>query len=258
VEVRRRLVVGLTILGLVALLLGSTLLIQVLERRGEPEGEERESETASPRDSPRPPLSVGAGGRGAVHSFDDGPAGAVPEGFVSARTGPGNDGTWRVHDDPTAPSRPRVLAQTSTDSTEGRFPMAVATGDRYEDLELSVRFKSVSGRVDQAGGLVFRYQGPNDYYLVRANALEDNVRLYHVVRGFRTQLSGKDVPVSRGSWHTLKVVCVDSRIEAYFDGQRVIDHDDTTFRGAGLVGVWTKADSVTYFDDLTVTDVGSQ
>lgn len=254
---RRWLWVVLGIVGLVALLLGSTLLVQVLERSGDPEGEERESEAAAPVGALRSPLAVTPGPRGAVHRFDEGPGGGLPRGFVSALTGPGSDGTWRTVDDPTAPSPPRVLAQTSTDSTSGRFAMAVATGERYEDLELSVRFKAVSGRVDQAGGLVFRYQGPDDYYVLRANALEDNIRLYHVVGGVRTQIAGAGLRVSPGSWHTIKVVCVGTRIEGYIDGERIIDRDDGTLRRAGLVGVWTKADSVTHFDDLTVTEVSS-
>jgi hypothetical protein len=135
--------------------------------------------------------------------------------------------------------------------------MAVATGGTYGDLDLSVKFKAISGRVDQAGGLVFRYRDANNYYLVRANALENNYRLYHVVRGTRTQIAGSNLRVTANAWHTLRVVCAGEQIEAYYDGQRAITARDATFRGPGLVGVWTKADSVTYFDDLVVQGVAA-
>jgi hypothetical protein len=133
--------------------------------------------------------------------------------------------------------------------------MAVATHATYRDPEISVQFKAISGRVDQAGGLVFRYQDANNYYLVRANALEDNVRLYRVVQGQRTQFAGSNAQVTANAWHTLKVVCSGNQIEAYFDGQKLISARDDTFREPGLVGVWTKADSVTYFDDLEVREL---
>jgi hypothetical protein len=255
---RRVLLVVVVVLGLVALLLGSTLFVQMLERRGGSAGRERGAPPASAPEGGRSPLAVTTGPRGAARGFDDGSEASLPDGFVSAQTGPGPKGAWRILEDATAPSPPGVLAQTSTDTTRDRFSMAIDTGDEYEDLELSVRFKAVSGRVDQAGGVVFRFQGPDNYYVLRANALEDNVRLYHVVGGVRTQIAGVDLAVFAGSWHTIKVVCVGSRIEGWFDGEHVIDREDGTFRRAGSVGVWTKADSLTYFDDFTVTEAASQ
>ena len=138
------------------------------------------------------------------------------------------------------------------DETDYRFPVAVANQPRLRDLRVSVRCKPVSGKVDQACGLVFRYQDEFNYYVTRANALENNVRLYHVVNGNRRQFAGLNGPVVGGVWHELKVEAQGDRLEVYWDGQKVIDAHDPTFQTAGQVGVWTKADSVTYFDDLNV------
>ncbi len=145
-----------------------------------------------------------------------------------------------------------MLAQTSTDSTDYRFPIAVLNDDVFKDLELSVKFKPVSGSVDEAGGLVFRYTDENNYYLVRANALENNYRLYHVGNGRREQFAGANITVAPKQWHELKVVCVGNQITCFFDGNQLIQATDDTFKDAGRVGMWTKADSVTYFDDFTV------
>ena len=129
------------------------------------------------------------------------------------------------------------------------------------DVDLSVRFRPVSGRVDQAAGLVWRYQNEDNYYIVRANALEDNVVLYKVQNGQRTDLPvkgegrtyGKPAEVPAGQWSTLRVVAAGPRFEVHFNGRKLYEVEDTTFAQAGRVGVWTKADSVTHFDDLTVT-----
>ncbi len=128
------------------------------------------------------------------------------------------------------------------------------------NVDLSVRFRPVSGRVDQAAGLVWRYQNEDNYYLVRANALEDNVVLYRVEGGKRIDLPvkgegrtyGKKVDVPTGQWSTLRVVANGRLFEVYFNGTKLYEVDDATFMQPGRVGVWTKADSVTQFDDLTV------
>ena len=246
---------------LVVLLLSSTALLLMLERSGSVElfevfeGAEEESASQGAGAPPAAIAPVTGAGPAMALTFDTATAGSLPAGFISARTGPGLDGKWVAQPDPTAPTGPNVLAQLSTDSTAARFPMAVATEGKYRDLEVSVKFKAISGRVDQAGGLVFRYQDANNYYLVRANALEHNYRLYRVVQGQRTQFAGSNLKVTAKEWHTLKVVCVGNQIEASFDGQKVISARDYTFQDPGLVGVWTKADSVTYFDDLEVREV---
>ena len=187
-----------------------------------------------------------------IWNFDKDAAGKPPAGFKNALTGQGSVGTWEVRADASAPSKPNVVAQTSTDSTDNRFPVALAEGTSYKDLELSVKFKAMDGKVDQAGGLVFQAADANNYYIVRANALENNYRLYHVVKGSRRQFAGVSVPVSGKQWHTLKVELVGNKFKCYFDGQLKFEATDDTFKEAGAVGLWTKADSVTLFDDLEV------
>jgi len=180
-----------------------------------------------------------------------------PKGFEFGHTaGVGKPGRWVVQADGTN----KVLAQVDPDSTRSRFPVAVLSDVTSADVDLSVRFKPISGRVDQAAGLVWRYQNQDNYYIVRANALEDNVVLYKVEGGKRTDLPlkgegrtyGKKTDVPANQWSTLRVVANGRLFEVYFNGTKLYDVDDGTFTTPGKVGVWTKADSVTQFDDLTV------
>ena len=191
--------------------------------------------------------------------FENNPVDQSPAGFSFGRTGSGRVGRWLVKTDKGAPSGANVLAQTDTDTTSYRFPVAVADSTLLRDARVSVRCKPVSGKVDQACGLVFRYLDENNYYVVRANALENNVRLYFVKDGKRQQFAGWDGPVGNRVWHSLRVEARNDRFEIYWNDKRAIDARDHTFTESGRVGVWTKADSVTYFDDLTVEslDLGS-
>ena len=182
--------------------------------------------------------------------FQKDKVGEAPAGFSFGKTGQGRPGKWVVAEDPTAPSRGRVLAQVDADGTDYRFPVAVADEPLLKDLLLQVRCKPVSGKVDQACGLVFRYRDENNYYVARANALEDNVRIYHVVDGRRRQFAGWNGKVPGQTWHTLAIQAQGNRFQVHFDGRPVIDAKDDTFKEAGKVGVWTKADSVTHFDAL--------
>jgi hypothetical protein len=186
-----------------------------------------------------------------IVTFEGLPRDVTPPGFLTARTGGGEEGTWVVLEDKGPPSGLRVLAQIGADATGNRYPLCVRKSPAARDVEAGVRFKAVSGKVDQAGGVVVRYQDRDNYYVARANALENNVRFYKVQGGKRTQLAGLDAPVSGGAWHELKLKAVGARFVITFDG-RSFQADDATFGGAGLVGVWTKADSVTYFDDLRI------
>lgn len=184
-------------------------------------------------------------------------AGQAPKGFLFGHTAKaGAPGKWVIQQDGTN----KVLAQTDADSTRSRFPVAVLADVTAGDVDLSVRFRPVSGRVDQAAGLVWRYRDEDNYYIVRANALEDNVVLYKVEKGKRTDLPvkgegrtyGKKAEVPAGQWSTLRVVATGPRFEVYLNGTKLYEVEDATFPQAGKVGVWTKADSVTQFDDLTV------
>jgi hypothetical protein len=185
-------------------------------------------------------------------SFDADKADKPPAGFTFGRTGDGRDGKWVVLAQKDAPSGGNVLAQVDADSTDYRFPVAVADAPSLADLALSVKCKPISGKVDQGCGLVFRYQDANNYYLTRANALEDNVRFYHVKDGKRIQIKSWSGKVKSGAWHDYKVEAKGTHFVVTFDGKKVLDVDDKTFATPGKVGVWTKADSVIYFDDLAV------
>ena len=180
------------------------------------------------------------------------PAGSKPAGFSDALTGKGGAVRWQVLEDASAPAGGKVIAQTSADTTDYRFPICIYDGLTAKDVEVSVRFKPVSGRVDQAGGIIARVQDPDNYYVVRANALEDNVNLYKVVAGVRRQIVGYSTSVKGGTWHTLSLKVEGDLLEVVFDGQRVIQTRDGTFGGPGKVGLWTKADSVTYFANLEI------
>jgi len=177
----------------------------------------------------------------------------APAGFSFGRTGEGRPGKWVIRIDPGAPAGDHVLAQVDADDTGNRFPVAVLDEPVLKDVRVQVRCKPVSGRTDQACGVVFRYRDENNYYVARANALEDNVRLYHVVNGRRRQFAGWNGKVAGQTWHTLGVAALGNRFQVFFDGKPVIDATDETFKDAGKVGVWTKADSVTYFGALSVT-----
>jgi hypothetical protein len=193
--------------------------------------------------------------------FDDQKPGESPKGMTCALTGTGRPGSWKVLADKTAPSAPNVLAQTDDDSTGYRFPVCVADGVSAVNVDLSVRFKPVSGSGDQAAGLVWRYRDADNYYIVRANALENNVVLYKVEGGRRTDLPlkgegrtyGKKATVPSGAWSTLAVHVKGSLFEVVLNGTKLYDVEDSTFARPGRIGVWTKADSVTCFDDLKVS-----
>jgi hypothetical protein len=197
--------------------------------------------------------------RGATRKVDfaDDAVGQAPKGFEFGHTAKvGAPGKWVVQ----AEGSNKFLAQVDPDNTRSRFPVAVVSDVATADVDLSARFKPVSGRVDQAAGLVWRFQNEDNYYIVRANALENNVVLYKVEKGKRTDLPlkgegrtyGKKAEVPSGQWSTLRVVAAGARFEVFFNGSRLYEVEDTTFTQPGKVGLWTKADSVTQFDDLTI------
>jgi hypothetical protein len=190
--------------------------------------------------------------------FEQDAVGQPPKGFEFGHTAKaGAPGKWLVQEE----AGNKFLAQLEPDRTGSRFPLAVVNDVSAADVDITVRVRPVSGRVDRAAGLVWRYQDEDNYYLVRANALEGNVVLYKVQKGRRTDLPlkgegrtyGKSAKVPTGQWSTLRVVATGPRFEVSFNGQKLYEVEDTTFTQAGKVGVWTKADSVTQFDDLTVT-----
>src|SRR5687767_3622723 len=198
-------------------------------------------------------------GHGATRKvdFSEDPVGQAPKGFEFGHTAKiGAPGKWVVQ----VEGSNKWLAQVDPDSTRSRFPVAVLSAVTAADVDLSTRFRPVSGRVDQAAGLVWRFQNEDNYYIVRANALENNVVLYKVEKGKRTDLPvkgegrtyGKKAQVPSGQWSTLRVVAAGPRFEVFLNGSKLYEVEDTTFTQPGKVGLWTKADSVTQFDDVTI------
>lgn len=204
-------------------------------------------------------LSIALLASAAEVSFRRDKPGTVPKDWVVAMTHEGGAPKWEIVEDPSAPPPSRVLAQTSDDKTSGRFPLAIYQKAAFTDGTVSVRFKPVAGERDQAAGIVWRYKDPDNYYIVRANALEDNVVLYKVEGGKRISLEPRGTPsktygvkhkVPKQTWSALKVEFQGASFHVYFDEKKIMEVVDNTFSGAGKVGLWTKADSVTYFDDF--------
>ena len=178
--------------------------------------------------------------------FDKDPTGRAPAGWTATQTGSGS-AMWAVVQDGTAPSKPNVLKQSGV----ATFPVCLKDDTSIKDGFVEVKFKAVSGKEDQAGGVVWRGKDANNYYIARANALEDNVTIYHTINGRRTEKKRTGMKVAPNEWHNLHVDFQGSHFTVTFDGKKAIEWDDETFKDAGKVGVWTKADSVTLFDDFS-------
>jgi hypothetical protein len=172
--------------------------------------------------------------------------------FTQWRTGEGDAAEWTLVADAGAEGG-RAITQVSKDKTDYRFPLAIYKPFSGRDVEVSVRFKPVAGTVDQAGGIAVRLLTPDDYYVVRANALEDNVRFYRVVAGKREQLAGANIKVAPNVWHTLALKAEGDRFSISYDAQALFAAQDATFPNAGKVALWTKADSVTHFATIAIT-----
>lgn len=172
--------------------------------------------------------------------FEQDEPGKIAEGFTN------EVGRWEVSTD----GGNRVLAQRA-ESGERVFNVALVEGTSYKDLDLSVRVKAVAGKEDQGGGLIWRAKDRDNYYVARYNPLEDNLRVYKVEDGKRTQLDHADAPGDR-EWHTLRITMNGREILGYLDGKKLLVAEDSTFPEAGRIGLWTKADARSHFDDLTV------
>jgi hypothetical protein len=187
--------------------------------------------------------------------------GSAPSGWIASMTNEGGPSRWSVIEDDSAHSGSRLLAQLSDDRTSGRFPLAILDDVSIADGTLRVAFRPISGRVDRAAGLVWRYQDEDNYYVVRANALENNVVLYKVEGGRRTSLSpvgregdyGVKHTVPSNEWSILGVRFAGPSFVVSIDGEVLHEVRDTSFAAPGRVGLWTKADSVTHFDDFEVS-----
>jgi hypothetical protein len=188
-------------------------------------------------------------------TFESDAESSPPAGFAFGKTDGGRMGQWTVSKAPDAPSGDKVLTQMDDDRTDGRFALAIANEPKLRDLRASVACKPILGRVDRACGLVFRYRDADNYYVTRANALEGNVRLYFVKDGHRKQIATWNGEVKSGAWSTLGAEARGDHLVVSWNGKPVIDAHDTTFDAPGQVGLWTKADSVTAFDDLRAAPI---
>ncbi|GMV83600.1 MAG: hypothetical protein AMXMBFR7_47840 [Planctomycetota bacterium] len=195
-----------------------------------------------------------------VFDFEKDEPGRVPAGFTSALTGGGGPVQWQVQQAEGAPSGARVVAQLSDDSTNARYPHLVREDFMARNVDLSVRFRTISGEADASGGLVFRYRDRDNYYVVRANSLEGNVVAYKTENGKRGNIGvrgkgdayGVKTEVPHQKWNTLRVIVKGKLIEVFLNDRELFEVENETFLDAGRVGLWTKADAVTQFDDLRV------
>jgi len=187
-------------------------------------------------------------------SFADAALGAPPPGWTATLTGKGSP-KWTVEQDESAPSKSKVVKH----SGQATFPVLLKDGTRIKNGFVEAKFKAISGREDRAGGLVWHATDANNYYVVRANALEDNVVLYKVVNGDRRPLDivgrrggyGVQAKVAANQWHRLRVEFAGSRFTVSYDGKQLFEVEDRTFGEPGMIGLWTKADSVTLFDEIS-------
>lgn len=177
-------------------------------------------------------------------NFDAEKPGAIAAGFTN------EIGDWKVVADGSAPSKTNVLAQLAKNERP-IFNVALASETSYATVDITVKFKAIAGVIDQGGGLVWRARDSKNYYIARYNPLENNFRVYKVEDGRRMQLGTSDIKGSEG-WHTLRITMNGDHIECFYDGKKYLDVNDSTFEEAGKIGLWTKADAQTHFDDLTV------
>ncbi len=186
-----------------------------------------------------------------LFNFENYQLGQTPPGWSVSLTGRGKMCSWSIKSD----NGNKVLAQTSSETPDYRLNIITNNTLSYKDVEISVRFKAVKGDGDQGGGPVWRYVDENNYYVVRANPLENNYRLYKVVNGRRIQLKSANIRMTAGKWYYLKIVMKGNNIQCYFNGKPKLQATDNTLKNAGKIGLWTKSDAVTWFDELSIKEV---
>jgi Domain of Unknown Function (DUF1080) len=202
-------------------------------------------------------VSVAAGMTAAdepkVFTFAKADLGKVPAGWKAAQTGKGEGSVWKVVEDKTAPSKSGFALAQTAQGPSPLFNLCVAEDASFKDVVITVAFKADAGKIDQGGGVVWRYADANNYYIARFNPLEDNYRVYKVVDGKRVQLATKeDLKAPAGEWHTLSVTMTGDAITCSLNGAKHLEAKDDTFAKAGKVGLWTKADAQTSFDNFQV------
>jgi hypothetical protein len=197
-------------------------------------------------------LGSAAAQQATVFVFENSEPGKFPAGFVVGQTGPGAPGRWELVVDPTAPSGMLVVGQIDSEKAGDRSSLLMLDTVKAKNLSLSVRFKAVAGETGRTAGLIARHRDDNNYYLLSADALAANVRLYHILDGVRAEIGSAPAKVTAEEWHSLGLVAVGKEFRVDFDGQTLFEVEDDAIGDAGKVGVSTEADSVTYFDDLSI------
>lgn len=200
-------------------------------------------------------LLVGLSGRvvGADLRLNDAREGVLPANWIAAKTGEGEGSVWKIVADQSSPDGGKALAQVSADGPRPLFNLCVADAPSLTDVELTIAAKAVAGKIDQGGGPVWRYQDANNYYIARVNPLENNYRVYKVVKGLRTELDSADVKAPANKWHTIRVDHKGKHIRCYLNGKLLLDVTDDAIQKAGKIGVWTKADAQTQFAGIKVS-----
>jgi len=210
-----------------------------------------EEQAKSPRSAASTPAGVApatpsaAAAKQVTHNFDLDKAGQLPQGWTAA------SGTWKVAADPAAPSKGQTIAQSAA-SPSTDYNVLLAPAAAMKDVDITLRLRPVAGIGDRGGGPVWRAADAKNYYVARWNPLEANFRLYKVVDGKRTQLATVDVPAVPTGWHAMRITMQGDAIACWFDGRQVVTAKDATFTAAGKVGLWTKGDAATNFDDFSV------
>ncbi len=171
--------------------------------------------------------------------------------WSSHLTGKGKECKWKIIDD----NNNKVLAQVSTETEDYRFNVIVNDNLQYENVEIRLKFKAIEGKGDQGGGPIWRYQDENNYYVARANPLENNFRVYKVVNGRRIQLKSAIIKMEANKWYNIKIVMNNQNIKCYFNDKLEMETNDNSFKNAGKIGLWTKSDAVTYFDNLEIIPI---
>jgi hypothetical protein len=183
-------------------------------------------------------------------------SGELPKAWKAAQTGEGEGSVWKVVEDPSAPGG-KAISQTSAAGPKKMFNLCIAEETKFADLDLSVSMKANAGQIDQGGGLIWRCQDAENYYVARWNPLEDNYRVYKVEKGKRTQLDSADLKLPGDQWHVLRIVQKGPKITCYLDDKQYLEVEDTTFEEAGKIGLWTKADAQTSFAELKALELSS-
>jgi len=185
--------------------------------------------------------------------FDKEKAGTIPDGWQAGETNSkGNPGKWEISKDKSAPSAPHVIALNRTRNSGGTYNLLIAEKTSYKDFELELKVKAIAGREDQGGGPIWRAKDENNYYVARWNPLENNLRVYYAKNGRRIQIASANVRLNPKEWHRIKIRHVGNTITVQIDEKQRIEVVDETFAESGMLGLWTKADAETAFDDINV------